>query len=248
MSKEKELMTLSAEELAQLDELFGDMDDLDGLGTVSLDRIGMPGSGGTQFALPNPDDPEEPEMVNTIEAVIVAKQAHNVYYRDAYGSSDDNQPTCYSNDAEHGTTFGDCGACKFNKFGSAENGRGKACSNKVELYLMMEDKSFPTILDIPPSGIKALKEYIKGLMTQKRKLAVVWTRIGLKRSKGTGAQFAQVTFTKIRDITPAEAPAVKEQQDMSKDYIERNKATTTATTNDFTDLTESNDDDLPFDL
>ncbi len=65
-----------------------------------------------------------------------------------------------------------CFACKHNKFGTAENGKGKACTDKRRLVLLVADSLKKqsaldisnvdlSVLEIPPTGIKNWASYLK---------------------------------------------------------------------------------------
>jgi hypothetical protein len=110
--------------------------------------------------------------------VIVHHQPKNVYYRDAY-TGESVQPDCVSADGKTGVrtatgAVADCQKCKYNQFGSAESGQGKACQNRMDLYILTEDSMFPVILNLPATSLKAFKEYLaKRVVFQKKKLCEV---------------------------------------------------------------------------
>lgn len=87
-----------------------------------------------------------PVSDNKLACVIVDSIHENVYYTERYDPDDPAPPTCYAfgrhdeDMAPHGECEEPqddaCASCEFNQWGSADVGRGKACSNKRRLALL----------------------------------------------------------------------------------------------------------------
>jgi hypothetical protein len=225
------------------------MEELEGLGDISFDKIKIPSGGGIAFEFPT-DDPDAPESRNAIEGVIVHHQPKNVYYRDAY-NGENNQPDCASHDGKTGVrtatgAVADCSKCRYNQFGSAGSGQGKACQNRMDLYILTEDSMFPVILNLPATSLKAFKEYLaKRVVFQKKKLCEVKTKITLKKEKSSGGiTYSKCCFAKIGDLGPVELSEAETMREMCRGY-----ATSTAAQESqeepLVELQEE-DDDLPF--
>lgn len=110
----------SSEELAE---------DRDGF-TMSFPRIKIPAGGVLQFELPT-GDPQHPDYSPTLTGVILFNHASCAYWPEGDEYSDDVPPLCSSVDGKqgYGEPGGVCEACALSQFGSASNGRGKACKN-----------------------------------------------------------------------------------------------------------------------
>ena len=108
----------SSEELAE---------DTDGL-TMSFPRIKIPAGGVLQFEIPN-GDPQHPDYRPTLTGVILYNHASCAYWPEGDEYNDDVPPLCSSVDGKqgYGEPGGTCATCTLSQFGSASNGRGKAC-------------------------------------------------------------------------------------------------------------------------
>lgn len=86
---------------------------------------------------------------NKLEVIILGFCAHNTFYKTKYNAADKTPPDCYSfsviaDDPEmkpH-TASADpqaegCAECDHNAYGSAENGRSKACGNNLRLGILL---------------------------------------------------------------------------------------------------------------
>lgn len=115
---------------------------------------------------------------NTLSVVILDHRNLNRYYIKPYDSQNVVPPDCYAlaksfNDLspanhEDVTTaqHEDCATCPYNAFGSAPNGKGKACRNMVRLAMIPPDPAVgdtPMILEVPPSALKNWNKLVNDL-------------------------------------------------------------------------------------
>jgi hypothetical protein len=137
------------------------------------------------------------------------------------------RPDCASRDGISGiTTEGgeliSCATCPYNQFGSGikadgSASRGKACKNAWTLYMLREGELLPTMIKIPPTGVKPLKSYFQGLLLPKdkgnpmRRPHEVVTRITLNQATGTdsGTIYAVPAYEAIGALKPQTAAALK---------------------------------------
>lgn len=179
--------------------------ELEGLGSISLDQIKIPSGGAITFELPT-DNPEEPEIAKELIGVIVYKHNCNTYWANPY-TGENAVPNCYSCNGKTGvnTATGevkDCATCSLNQFNT--KGVGKACKNSIKLYVMRPNDVMPVELNVPPSSLKNFKEYItKRIVLRGKRLAGVVTKFTLKKAQSsTGIIYSQLVFTKGDDLTP----------------------------------------------
>lgn len=247
--KDTDAMALPEEKL----DMAGMMDEMEGLGAFSFDQVKIPSGGGLSFELPS-DDPENPEVAQAIEGVIVHHQPKNVYFRDAFGSGETNMPDCSSVDGQTGvmTASGaekNCATCKFNQFGSALKGNGKACQNRVDLYIMREGEMFPVVLSLPATSIKAFKDYLKAVVFRGKRLNQVVTKVSLKKAKSNdGIAYSTCVFKKVSDVDPADQAGYSEMRELCKGMAlsARHSGVVDESTGEFVEQTEE-DAALPFD-
>jgi len=112
-----------------------------------------------------------------IEVVLVSARpgVSKVYYAKAYGTSnEDNKPICASRDGirpDPGVPAPQsdlCATCRWNAFGSAASGKGKACSDyKLLVVTPAKALDMPLALHVPATSFKKLDAYIKQLNASK---------------------------------------------------------------------------------
>lgn len=189
-------------------EIFnGEMDGL----TPSFDRIKIPSGGGVAFEVPG-DDPESPDTVKEFEAVILHHQPINVYYKEKYNGSN-NPPDCGSMDGKVGINnegeIMECSSCPFSKFGSAEDGKGKACKQKRRIFLLREGEILPIILTLPTGSLGEFSKYIMRIVGKGMKSNSVVTKFSLKKAQNSsGITYSKAVFGIARNLTKDEHESV----------------------------------------
>ncbi len=157
-------------------------EDMDGL-TMSFPRIKIPAGGVLQFEIPN-GDPQHPDYSPTLTGVILFSHASCVYWPEGDEYSDDVPPLCSSVDGKqgYGEPGGVCETCALSQFGSASNGRGKACKNMRVLYLLRSGEFMPLAINLSPTSISPFREFLnQGFAFRKRAIYGSLVEIGLKR-------------------------------------------------------------------
>ena len=198
------LATMDEETLNVLHE------ELEGMGQVPFDTIKTPTGGSTMFEVPG-DDPDNPDAVKELVGVIVAHHPMNAWWADKF-TGGNAQPDCSSADGKTGvrTITGeliDCSNCPKNQFGS----NGKECKNMHRLYILRDGDVLPVIFNVPPTGLKDLKDYIaKRVVLKGKRAAQVVTKITLKKAQNaSGIAYSKAVFAKVGDLTPAQYAALK---------------------------------------
>ena len=188
-------------------------EELDGMGQVPFDAVKIPSGGGLSFELSG-DDPDNPETAQTLTGVIVHHHPVNVYWEHDFDGAG-GLPDCSSPDGKHGLNAKtgevlDCATCPYNQFGSGK-GNSKACKNTHRVYLLRENEPLPILLTLPPTSLRAFKDYLaKRLIMKGKRSTDVLTSIKLKREKNAdGIAYSACVFTKTGDLTPDQIAAVK---------------------------------------
>ena len=188
-------------------------EELDGMGQVPFDAVKIPSGGGLSFELSG-DDPDNPETAQTLTGVIVHHHPVNVYWEHDFDGAG-GLPDCSSPDGKHGLNAKtgevlDCASCPYNQFGSGK-GNSKACKNTHRVYLLRENEPLPILLTLPPTSLRAFKDYLaKHLIMKGKRSTDVLTSIKLKREKNAdGIAYSACVFTKAGDLTPDQIAAVK---------------------------------------
>lgn len=126
-----------------------------------------------------PDGSQE----NSIEGIVIAYSTPNAWWE----NEEDERPACSSLDGVRpdagieSPVNTDCSSCEYNQFGSGENGKGKKCSNKVRIFLLIDGKEIPYMISLSAMSIKPWAEYITFLKDEKSRFFGVITKISLER-------------------------------------------------------------------
>jgi len=189
-------------------------EEMDGL-QIDFDRVKIPTGGGLAFEVPG-DDPDSPDMEKELVGVIVDHHPVNAYWENKF-EGQNNPPDCSSMDGKQGLNpntgeIRNCKTCPLNQFGSAEDGRGKACKNMHRVYLLRSGEMFPVLITLPPTSIKPLSNYIaKRVLAIGKRTTEVITKISLKKAQNSsGIIYSQVQFSKVEDLDPEVAVQIRE--------------------------------------
>lgn len=127
--------------------------------------------------------PDGTNMGPDVDLVVVDFMARNVYYNTKYDPNDITPPACYAIDTKRNKAAmapeddspekqnDICATCPQNQFGSADNGRAKACQNRYWAAVRFaEDDEEPTaadplyLLDLSPSNISTFEKFVNGVI------------------------------------------------------------------------------------
>lgn len=220
MSKELKVVENENKYLAEGIDLGTMMaEEMDGL-TPNFERVKIPAGGGVAFELPG-EDVNSPDLVKEFEAVILHHQPVRTYYKEKYNGSN-NPPECGSMDGKVGVEnesgeLKDCASCPFNKFGSAEDGKGKACKQKRRLFILREGEFIPLILTLPTGSLGEFSKYVMRVIGTGRNTNGIVTKFSLKKTQNAGGiVYSQAQFAKVRDLTPDEKTNIERMSDQIK--------------------------------
>lgn len=211
------------------------------LSEFDLPRIKMPAGGATTWIVPTLDgEASEP----FVEGVIVLARDTRAYYAKPIAESGGGQPPdCASTDGVTGTgePGGACIACPLAKYGSAPGGRGQACKQMKQLFVLRGSQLLPEVLTLPPTSLRAAKQYMLKLTSQGMPYFTVVTRIGLERTKNAqGIAYSRATFAFVRKLSPAEIERARQYHEMLKPLVQRMPVEMDA------ELRQQGDDEVPF--
>jgi len=178
--------------------------ELDGM-TITFDRVKIPRDG-VLFEMPG-DDEDTPDVAKEFTGVILYHHLIRGYYKTAY-TGGNNPPDCGSLDGHVGVGVpgGNCHECEWAKFGTAQNGFGKACREHRRLYILREGEVFPVLCSIPAGSIDAFNRFAIRQKSKMGSVSEIVTRFSLKKAKSKkgGLDFSQVVFSEDRPLTPEE--------------------------------------------
>lgn len=175
------------------------------VGLFDLTAIRFPSGGGTTWEI---ETLTEPLAEKKLEVVILAAQDARVYYEagmEETGSG--TPPDCSSPDGVTGlgNPGGSCADCPFAQWGSANDGRGKRCSQRKQALVLTKHSNLPYLLSVPPTSLKPLRQYMLALTGQGLPYYGVVTELSLvKAVSGGGVEYAQLVCKFLRPLTPEE--------------------------------------------
>jgi hypothetical protein len=201
-----------------------------------LDRIKVPGSGGTTWEVPSL---EGDVALKELTGVIIHRATRRSYWPyslEDRPEGDDGRPSCASIDGEIGLgdPGGSCAECPYNEFGSdIKGGPGKACKETRQLFLLTENDLLPLAVTIPPSSLANAKAYFLRLLRNQLSPQDVVTTISLTKEKNAaGIGYARVEFARsgvlspeakqrVREYAAAMAPAMEAAAVVKQDEVDR---------------------------
>jgi len=161
---------------------------------------------GERKVITRPDDPET--AASSLEVIVLRTQKgfSKAWYIKPYVEGQEAvKPDCSSRD---GLTPDDgvpvpqaktCVACPHNQFGSAKQGKGKACADIKRMAIAARDRmDEPMLLQVPPGSFKNLTQFGKDLKAHNAQYNEVVTRIGFNM----GAATPELTFKPLGFIDP----------------------------------------------
>jgi hypothetical protein len=135
---------------------------------------------------------------NKLNAIVIASTFANLYYPDKWTEGDSKPPTCYAYADMEGElrphpTAPDpqaesCRTCEWNKFGTADNGKGKKCKNSRHLALIPANTEADkvataeiAVMKLPVTSVATWSTYVNGLQAMlKRPPEAVVTEFSTK--------------------------------------------------------------------
>jgi len=148
-----------------------------------------------------PDD----SKVDEIEGIIIDSNRVNAFWAKSFSEAGSgNPPDCFSFDAVRPNgeepCAKTCAECKNNRYGT-DGGRGKACKNMRRVHILIGDDILPYRLTLPPSGLRAVDDYLVQLTTKGRPYPTVITRVTLNSAKNKdGIEYSQPEFEMVSEI------------------------------------------------
>lgn len=163
-------------------------------------------------------------MEKEIEGVILLRKAGKAYWEVSLDdSTETTPPNCVSEDGlmGTGTPGGPCRVCPLNAFESASKGKGKACKDKVDLFLLTKTGIMPMIIQVPPTSLKNLKQYGMILMDGGKAIGDVLTKFYLTPENKSGKKTAIINFKSSGNVPDGLKGFVNEYKKTLKAMLEQ---------------------------
>lgn len=202
-------MSFNAQGLNRLPDLLTDAVDAGATAFTLFDRITIPAGGATRFEIPSA---EGMEPVNTIQGVVMHSQKRRAYWSTAE-PREGNPPECSSEDGQQGigTPGGSCRECPYNQWGSAPGeGRGKACKETQQLFILRDGEALPVALSLPPSSLGVFQQYVTRLTREQASIKTVVTEFSLeKQTSNNGISYSRINCKSVESIDAQSAQLIR---------------------------------------
>ena len=173
---------------------------------------------------------------NPIKAVVVDFRYRHEFYRGAYTPGKPKPPVCWAinpvlddmapSDRAPEKQADACAGCPLNEFGSAPNGRGKACKNTRVIAIVpadATDKTTPLLLSVSPKGTGAFDELVRTLPNvpgTADQASLLETEVEIGFDPGNTA-FPILTFKPLRLLEEKEVGVMLDLKDKAQDALDR---------------------------
>ena len=214
-------LTLGAAEAAAVQEAFAINVSTGSVSKFDLPRIKIM-SGAALWLVPGL---EREETMPRIEGVVVLANDTRVYYK--LKNAGKVPPDCSSADAITGLARpginlgGDCSKCPMSAFGTAIDGDGQGCKQVKQLFMVRGESMFPEVVSLPPTSIKAARQFFLKLATQGIPYFSALLAIELEKAEAHGQVYGKATMKFLRKLTPEETARAVEFHEMCKQFAGR---------------------------
>lgn len=174
-----------------------------------LDRVKIPAGGGTIWEVPDMDEVED---TKTLEGVIIYWKPGRVFWAESFEEGGGGTPPdCASDDGKCGVgnPGGTCEGCIHNEWESSTKGRGKACKEVRQVFMLRGNSLLPILVTLPPTSIKPFRVYMRQLLQRGLSYSKVVTRLTLEKTqqKGGGSIVYSVVHASMVGTIPDEQHA-----------------------------------------
>jgi len=178
---------------ANFSDLLADNCGPGGLDQFDLERLTVPAGGGSAWEVTTLEGTESQKEV---AGVLLGMRDGRVYWSSSIDDSGGGSPPdCVSEDGTNGVGVpgGACAKCGHSQFGSA--GRGQACKQQRLLLLVRPEDRIPIIVQLPPTSIKACRQFMTRLVQHGVSRFGAVVGIGLEKEKNAdGIVYSKATF------------------------------------------------------
>lgn len=223
------------------------------LDIMNLQKVKVPGGGALTWEIPSLEG-EDSDRV--IQGVIVYFTTPRGKWDAPLDQNDPAPPSCSSPDGVvgYGNPGGPCKTCKFNQWGSdPKGGRGKACKEKVLLFLYREGQVIPLVVQVPATSLKNEFNHRLALSSAGLRHWEAVTELTLVKDTSGSIPFSRIRFTvpKGGRLEPAAVERIQKYvvaiqpfltqaaQQKDNDYLDPSDE-------DYNSDSQDDNDDLPF--
>ena len=164
-----------------------------GLTEFDLDRVKVPSGGGTVWEEPTLEGIRNTE---SITGIIIWYRDSRAYWKVGFDDSGGGSPpdcSSVNSDVGIGDPGGRCSSCPLSQFGTAEHGKGQACKQVRQIFMLRPASIIPMVITAPPTSLKGIRNYMMRLSGRMVPYYGVTTRLMLEKDKNQDG----ITYGKI---------------------------------------------------
>ena len=212
-------LSVAPEEIEAMQEAFAM-----NIGSGSVSEFDLPrikvNPGTALWLIPTLDGEETAQR---IEGVVVFARDTRVYYQSK--DAGNTPPDCSSLDGITGVgkPGGACADCPLAKWDSAQDASGgQACKQVKHLFILRGESMFPEIVSLPPTSLKAARQFLTRLTTQGIPYAKALIAIELEKAQNPqGKTYGKAVFRFVRRLAETEAARAMEFHLMCQTFAVR---------------------------
>ncbi len=147
-----------------------------------------------------------------IDGVIVAARDTRVYYKSK--DAGNAPPECSSLDGitGEGDPGGACASCSLARWESGDNG-AQACKQVKQLFMLRGSSMLPEVVSLPPTSLKAIRQFFLKLATQGIQYYHSILRIELEKAQNPqGKTYGKAVMRFVRKLAPEEIARAEEMR------------------------------------
>jgi hypothetical protein len=154
-----------------------------------------------------------------IEGVVVYVRDNRTYYKEKDAG---NVPPDCSSRAGIGKPGGDCSKCPLAQWESAQDGEGQACKQSKQLFMLRGTSMLPEVVSIPPTSLKAVRQFFLKLVTQRVPYHHCILRIELEKAQNAqGKPYGKAALKFVRKLSPQEIANAEHMRQFAQTFAER---------------------------
>lgn len=158
-----------------------------------------------------------------IEGVIVHVRDNRTYYQSK--DAGNVPPDCSSRDGLVGVgkPGGDCTKCPLALFDSdPDGGAGQACKQSKQLFMLRGSSMLPEVVSIPPTSLKAVRQFFLKLVTQRVQYHHCILRLELEKAQSQqGKVYGKAVMKFVRKLSPDEIARAEEMRAFAQKFADR---------------------------
>jgi hypothetical protein len=211
-------LTLTDQEAKEVQEAFAV-----NIGSGSITEFDLPrikvATGTALWLIPTLDGDE---TAPSIEGVVVYARDTRAYY--SKKDAGNVPPDCSSIDGITGVgkPGGECAKCPLAQWESAAEGSGQACKASKQLFMLRGQSMFLEVVSLPPTSLKAIKQYFLKLTRQGVQLHNGIVRIDLEKAQNAaGKPYGKANLKFVRKLSPEESARAAEFRGLAQSIAQR---------------------------